>query len=100
MNADVPRLVVGVDEVAYESMAVAIEVDADELARAVEHGTTGVAADRVRGRDEIERRLGPELVLHVEPAFGQIERMLIFLLLGASVHLIECRGVAELDAVD
>ena len=57
-----PRLVIGVDEVAHQAMAIAIEVDADEFAGAIEHRAAGVAADRVRGGDEVERRLGIELV--------------------------------------
>jgi len=38
MDRDVPGLFVGVDEVAHQTVAVAVEVNADQIAGAVQHG--------------------------------------------------------------
>src|SRR5436190_20702141 len=91
---------IGVDEVAHQAVAIAIEVDADELAGAIEDRAAGVAADGVRRRHEVERRLSRELAFGIEPAFRQIEWLMVLLLLGPRVHLAERRRVTELDAVD
>ena len=90
---------IGVDEVAHQPVAIAVEVDAHEFSRAIEHRAAGVAADGVRGRDEVERRRQIEFVLAIEPTFRQVERLMILLLLGPIVHLAKRRRVAELDAV-
>jgi hypothetical protein len=76
MDRDVPRLVVGVDEVADEAVAIAVEVDAHEFAGAVQDGRAGIAADGVRRRDEVEGRSEVELVLAGKPARGEVERLL------------------------
>src|SRR5262249_36190948 len=91
---------IGVDEVAHQAVAVAVEVDSDELPLSIEDGAAGVPADGVRCRDEVERRVEIELVLAVEPALGQIERRVKILLPGPGEHSPEGRGIGELDAID
>ena len=67
MNADGARAFVFFDvPVAIrEFLQVAVEVQADEFAVAVDDGRAGVAADRVRRVDEIERRREIDLVAAV-----------------------------------
>ena len=50
MDGDVPSLRVGVDEIADEAVAIAIEVDAHQFAGAVQNWRAAVAADGVRSR--------------------------------------------------
>ena len=53
MHADGAVLVFGVEEIGVQGLDVAIEDDADELARAVDHRAAGVAADDIRRAHEV-----------------------------------------------
>src|SRR5947199_57549 len=82
LDGDMTGLHVGVDEVAHQAVAVAVEVEADQLAGPVQHRAARVAADRVGRRHEVERCLQIELVLTIEPALRQHERLAVALPLG------------------
>ena len=82
MDRDRPRHLVGVDEIEHERLDVAVEDDAHHLARSVDDRAARVAADDVGRADEIERRVGVELVLVLQPALGQLERLLAAVLFG------------------
>ena len=72
VDGNVPGLLVAVDEVAHQSMPVAIEIDADELAGLVEDRTAGIAADGVGGGYEIEGGACIQLSLFAA-TFRQVE---------------------------
>src|SRR5688572_26535275 len=71
VNGNVPGLLLGVDEVAHQAVPIAVEVEADQLAGAVENRAAGIAADGVGGRDEVKRSFEIDLVLALAPAFRQ-----------------------------
>src|SRR5208282_3305765 len=73
VDGDGSGLAVIVGEVPGEGFDVTVEDDADHLAVAVHGGRAGVAADDVRGVNEIQRRVEIELGLCVMPALRQLE---------------------------
>src|SRR5258707_9380997 len=100
MHGDMAGLLVGVDEVAYQAVPVAVEVDADQFTGAIEDRAAGVAADGVGRRDEVKRRRRIQFILGFTPALGQYERLAVPLLLGALKGTAEGRGVRQVAAVD
>src|SRR5262245_12727176 len=82
VDRDRTGLYVTVDEIEHERLDVAVKDYADHFAVAVDDGTARVAANDVRSADEIERRLGIDLVFVLEPAFRQFEGRHTAVLLG------------------
>ena len=96
MDGDVTGLDVGVDKVADQAEAVAVEVDADHFAFGVDHWAAGVASDGVGGGDEVEALGQIELGAILQPGFGQLVGRLIFGSLRAGEHVLELSGKAAL----
>ena len=73
MDGDVPGLLVAVDEIPHQSVTIAIEVDADQLAGPAQDRTAGVAADGVGRRYEVEWSCEVKSVSTIHPARRQLQ---------------------------
>jgi hypothetical protein len=67
MNGDMTCLNIGIDKVAYQSIAVAIEVDTNQFASTVEYRRAGVASNSICGGHEIQRCVRVEVLAMLEP---------------------------------
>ena len=72
-------------------LEVAVEIDADHFAIAIDDGRAGTAADGVGGIDEIERRREIKRGFAIANARGQVERRLFVEAGGAVVQAIKRR---------
>ena len=70
------------DKVSDERLDIAVENDADEFSRLVDHRAARIAANDVTRRDEVERRLGLDLLAPLVPAFWERPRGFVGMLFG------------------
>src|SRR5262249_29761719 len=83
MHRDVPRLLVRVNKIAHQPMPVAVEVEAHQLAGAIEYRAAGIAADGVGRGDEAHRCRQLQFGLILAPTLRKLERLTVPLLFRA-----------------
>src|SRR5207253_8566330 len=82
-----------------QRLQIAVEDDADELAGAVDHRTSGIAADDVGGADEVEGRAALDGCFFCSPRLRQLERRLVVVLRSSLKRPIHRRGPRNLFSV-
>src|SRR5262245_44297994 len=91
VHAHRPGLLLVEDEVQYQRLDVAVEDQADHLGALVHDRAARVAADDVRGADEVERRRQVELCPALDPPGREVERRLVVVVLRPGVEALERR---------
>ena len=66
-------LKVGVDKIAHQPMAVAVEIDPHQFTGAIENRAARIAANGVGSGGEVEGGLQIQVRFPIDPALGQFE---------------------------
>ena len=86
---------VGENAIEYQGLNVAVENDADEFVRLVDHWTAAVAAYDVRVGNEIKLCCEIQLCFALDPTLGEAEGRLIIVFGSALIESSEIRKKAE-----